>query len=60
MRLTIDNLQGAGAVDYTAALDATVAPKVVRKLNKPASLELSLVANSASFVTPVRQCSPRP
>jgi hypothetical protein len=52
MKLTIDNLLGAGAQDYTGALDATGAPKVVRKLNKPATLALSLVANSASFVVP--------
>jgi hypothetical protein len=52
MKLTIDNLQGAGALDYSAALDGTVAPKVVRKLNKPATLELALVVNSSSFVVP--------
>lgn len=52
MKLTIDNLQGAGAQDYTAALDATSAPKVIRKLNKPAMLQLGLVANSLSFVVP--------
>ncbi len=52
MKLTIDNLQGAGAQDYTAALDATVAPKVVRKLNKAATLQLTLLANSPSFVVP--------
>ncbi len=40
MKLTIDNLQGAGAQDYTAALDATVAPRVVRKINKAATLQM--------------------
>jgi hypothetical protein len=52
MKLTIDNLSGAGAQDYTAALDAMVAPKVVRKLNKAATLQFALVANPPSFVVP--------
>ena len=53
MNLTIDNLQGAGPVDYTAALDGTIAPRVVRKMNAPAQMRCSLVANGTSFVTPV-------
>jgi hypothetical protein len=53
MKLTIDNLQGQGAVDYTAALDGTVMPRVERKINQPAALWLSLVAGSAGFVRPV-------
>lgn len=52
MKLTIDNLQGAGTVDYTASVDVSVTPRVERVLNKPASLQLSLVANSAAFVAP--------
>lgn len=53
MKLTIDNLQGLGAADYTAALDTTVAPQIERKLNRPTGLRLSLMANSAGFVMPV-------
>jgi len=53
MKLTIDNLQGLGAADYTAALDATVAPQIEWKLNRPSGLRLSLMANSAGFVMPV-------
>jgi hypothetical protein len=53
MKLTIDNLQGQGPVDYTAALDGTVAPRVERKINQPAQLRCSLVANGAGFVVPV-------
>ncbi|MGO9086565.1 MAG: hypothetical protein ACLQBK_15155 [Candidatus Sulfotelmatobacter sp.] len=53
MKLTIDNLQGLGLVDYTAALDGTVAPRVERKINQPSQLRCSLVANSGGFVTPV-------
>jgi hypothetical protein len=53
MKLTIDNLQGAGPQDYTGAVDGTVAPKIERRLNKPAELRLSLVANSPTFEVPV-------
>ena len=35
MKLTIDNLNGAGETDYTALLDAGAPPKIVRKLNQP-------------------------
>ena len=52
MKLTIDNLQGQGAVDYTAALDGTVAPRVERKINQPAEMRCSLVGSSAGFVAP--------
>jgi hypothetical protein len=53
MKLTIDNLQGQGPQDYTGALDGTKTPKVERKLNQPAELQFSLVANSPGFVIPV-------
>ncbi|HET9409425.1 MAG TPA: hypothetical protein VFO39_19440 [Candidatus Sulfotelmatobacter sp.] len=53
MKLTIDNLQGNGPQDYTAALDGTIAPKIERVLNKPAELRFSLLALSADFVVPV-------
>jgi len=52
MQLTIDNLQGLGAQDYTAALDGTQPPRVERKLNQPAVLQFSLVSNSSDFVIP--------
>jgi hypothetical protein len=53
MKLTIDNLQGQGPQDYTAALDGTKLPRVERKLNQPAELQFSLLANSPGFVIPV-------
>jgi hypothetical protein len=34
MKLTIDNLNGAGEIDYTALLDAGTPPRIVRKLNQ--------------------------
>lgn len=53
MKLTIDNLQGLGAVDYTSALDGTVAPHVERKINQSSELRCSLVSGSSAFVIPV-------
>jgi hypothetical protein len=53
MKLTIDNLQGQGPRDYTVALDGTKLPKIERKLNQPAELQFSLLANSPGFVIPV-------
>src|SRR5258708_4929481 len=52
MKLTIDNLQGQGVVDYTANLDGNVAPHVERKLNKPSMLRCSLLGNTPGFVVP--------
>ena len=52
MILTIDNLQGQGPEDYTQAIDGTKPPKVQRKLNQPAELQISLLGNSAGFVVP--------
>ena len=52
MKLTIDNLQGQGATDYTASLDGMVAPRVERKINQPARLQCSLVGSPAGFVIP--------
>ena len=53
MKLTIDNLQGQGPQDYTAALDGTKLPRIERKGNQPAELQFSLVANSPGFAIPV-------
>jgi hypothetical protein len=53
MKLTIDNLQGQGPQDYTSSLDGTRMPKLERKLNQPAELQFSLLADSPSFIVPV-------
>ena len=53
MKLTIDNLQGQGPQDYTAALDGIKLPKVERKENQIVELQFSLVANSPGFVVPM-------
>src|SRR5579863_5366505 len=52
MKLTIDNLQGAGAVDYTSRLDGAMAPRVVRKINQPSQMSCSL-ASAVGFAVPV-------
>jgi hypothetical protein len=53
MKLQIDNLDGFGPVDYTSSIDGSHSPQVVRKLNQPSQLRLSLVADSPDFVVPV-------
>lgn len=53
MRIVVDNLDGRGAVDYTTALDGTVAPQLVREINKPAKFACSLLGTGNGFVVPV-------
>jgi hypothetical protein len=52
MKLQIDNNDGLGLVDYTSAIDGSMPPQVVRKLNQPAELRVNLVANGPAFVVP--------
>ena len=52
MKLTIDNLDGQGARDYTASLDSENAPKILRRLNRPAQMRFGLVTGEANFVVP--------
>jgi hypothetical protein len=52
MKLQIDNLDGLGPRDYTADIDAAHPPQVLRKLNQPAELRVSLLAGDPSFVVP--------
>ncbi len=51
MKLTIDNLDDRGPREYTAYL--VQKPRVVRSLNKPATLRLELVSSGPDFVVPV-------
>jgi hypothetical protein len=53
MKLKIDNLDGLGARDYTSAIDSSQMPRIMRRLNRPAELRFSLVADSPDFVVPV-------
>lgn len=53
MELTIDNLQaGLGPQNYTQAMDGTKPPRVQRKMNQPAELQISLLGSSPGFVIP--------
>jgi hypothetical protein len=53
MKLLIDNLDGRGALDYSAFVDMSKGASVVRKLNSPAELKVSLVPANGIFVVPV-------
>jgi hypothetical protein len=54
MQLTIDNFDGSGPRDYTAALDADRPPRVHRRLNQPEELRASLIARDTELVVPTR------
>ena len=49
MKLTIDNLTGAGETDYSAQLDSGAPPKIVRKLNQPPVLTAWLACLGTSI-----------
>ncbi len=51
MKITIDTLQGQGAGDYTAWVDASVAARIERKINAPAEFGFALVGGNG-FVAP--------
>jgi hypothetical protein len=52
MKLLIDNLDGLGPQDYTACVDMSKSPSLVRKLNKPAELKFGVIAGSGSLGVP--------
>lgn len=53
MNLKIDNFDGRGPRDYSSAIDALQPPRVIRKLNQPFELRLTLVTDDPGFVVPV-------
>lgn len=53
MKLTIDSLDGLGALDYTAFLDSSKNPALVRKINSPAEFHFGLVAGLGGLAVPV-------
>jgi hypothetical protein len=55
VKLTIDNLDGAGAVDYSAALCTTGPLKIARTLNAPSICSGVLDVSDALLVVPVRR-----
>ncbi len=55
MKVTIDNLNGAGAVDYSAALCADGPLKIARTLNAPSICSGMLDVSDAVLTVPVRR-----
>jgi len=55
VKLTIDNLDGAGAVDYSVALCAAGPVKIARGLNVPSVLSGMLDVSDAGLAVPVRR-----
>ncbi|MEI9981691.1 MAG: hypothetical protein WDN23_22385 [Edaphobacter sp.] len=55
MKVTIDNLDGAGAVDYSAAMCADGPVKIARSLNAPSVCSGMLDVSDAGFAVPVRR-----
>ena len=55
MMMTIDNLDGAGAVDYSGALCADGALKIVRSLNAPSLCSGLLDVSDVGLEVPVRR-----
>jgi len=53
MKLTIDNFDNLGPVDYSGWIDAQTPPRIRRRLNQPSELRLTLVAEQPQFVVPV-------
>ncbi len=53
MKLTIDNYDGNGAVDYTSALVSGRPFRILRRLNQPATCECALLPASG-LATPMR------
>ena len=53
MKLTIDNLDGWGPRDYTASIDGSKKPELIRKLNRSTELRLRLVGATNDFLVPV-------
>ncbi|RSL17024.1 hypothetical protein EDE15_2552 [Edaphobacter aggregans] len=55
MKVTIDNLDGQGAVDYSAALCADVPLKIERVLNAPSRCSGMLDVSDAGLAVPMRR-----
>jgi len=55
VRLTIDNLDGLGAIDYSAAIDCSEPFEIERTLNAPSVLKGLLCLAGSTLPTPVRR-----
>jgi hypothetical protein len=54
MNLKIDNQDGLGLLDYSAAIDGSQMPKLARKLNQPSELNFGVLATTPNFVVPAK------
>jgi hypothetical protein len=54
LKLTIDNLDGNGPIDYSAMLAAAHPIQIVRKLNAPSICAFGVVVNGTGAATPLR------
>jgi len=54
VKLTIDNLDGNGAIDYSGSLSETQPIHIARKLNAPSICSFGLVLAGGSVETPLR------
>ncbi len=54
MKLTIDNLDGNGAVDYSQAIVSTEKFLIERRLNEPSLCSFAVAPSSVNLATPVR------
>jgi hypothetical protein len=52
MKLTIDNFDNRGPVDYSGWIDSEVRPRIRRRLNQPSDLSFALIAALPQFVVP--------
>jgi hypothetical protein len=55
MMLTIDNLDGRGAVDYSAAIDRSQKVEIIRVLNAPSTAKGMLCLVGSGLAVPVRR-----
>ena len=55
MKLTIDNLDGLGAIDYTAVIADTGPITIHRKLNAPSLCSAQIVVGENNLPLPVRR-----
>ncbi|MGH9595359.1 MAG: hypothetical protein ACRD3K_01040, partial [Edaphobacter sp.] len=55
MKITIDNLDGAGALDYSSALCTDGPPKIARSLNAPSVCSGMLDVSDAALGVPARR-----
>jgi hypothetical protein len=55
VKITIDNLDGAGVLDYSSALCADGSPKIARSLNAPSVCSGMLDVSDAALAVPARR-----